>query len=89
MQIQPTNNLSEVHQTRMGSAQVKSETQTGVRTPVDQLDFSPEAQMMMSGVNSGIRADKVADLRMQIASGRYETAQKIEMAVERLLDAFA
>jgi len=33
-----------------------------------------------------IRQDRVAEIRAQIASGTYETAEKIDGAIERLLD---
>ncbi|MEZ6094758.1 MAG: flagellar biosynthesis anti-sigma factor FlgM [Pirellulaceae bacterium] len=89
MQIQPTNNLGNVNQAQMGSNQIQTNKQSSFQTPVDQVEFSQEAQMMMNGVGSDFRADKVADLRMQIASGRYETPEKIELAVERLLDEIA
>lgn len=55
--------------------------------PVDQLEISAEAQALQS--SSGIRTEKVAELREQIATGRYETAEKIEVAVERMLDQIA
>lgn len=55
--------------------------------PVDQLDISAEAQAMQN--TSGIRTERVAELKEQIATGRYETAEKIEVAVERMLDEIA
>lgn len=55
--------------------------------PVDQLDISPEALAIQN--NTGIRTEKVAEIREQIATGRYETAEKIDQAVERLLDEIA
>ena len=55
--------------------------------PVDQLDISAEAQAIHS--NHGIRSEKVAEIREQIAAGQYETAEKIDVAVERMLDEIA
>lgn len=56
--------------------------------PVDQLDISAAARAASeANPSSGIRADRVAELRAQIASGTYETPGKIEQAVDRLLDA--
>ncbi len=62
-------------------------------TPTDQLDLS-------SGVNrlettspvagSGeIRIDRVAEIRRQIADGSYETPEKLDAALDRLLDQYA
>jgi negative regulator of flagellin synthesis FlgM len=38
---------------------------------------------------SGIRSDRVAELRAQIASGQYETTERLNAAVERMLDELA
>lgn len=35
---------------------------------------------------SEMRIDRVADLRRQIASGNYDTAEKLDIALERMLD---
>ena len=55
--------------------------------PTDELTLSPEATRIsqMQGVPD-IRADRVAQLRAQIAAGTYETAAKLDAAVDRLLD---
>lgn len=54
---------------------------------VDQLDISPEADLV-SRVRDvpDIRQDKVDSIRAQIAAGTYETEQKLEEALSRLLD---
>jgi negative regulator of flagellin synthesis FlgM len=59
-------------------------------TGVDQLDISPEADLIHQ-VHSlpDIRADRVAEIRAQIASGAYETPEKLDLALERLLDEIA
>ena len=56
-------------------------------TEVDQLDISQEADLV-SRANSlpDVRADRVAELRAQIASGAYETDAKLDVALDRLLD---
>ena len=36
-----------------------------------------------------IRADKVADIRAQIANGTYETSEKMSIALDRMLDELA
>jgi negative regulator of flagellin synthesis FlgM len=57
---------------------------------VDQLDLSREAQLLsqVDGA-SDIRADRVAEIRAQIETGRYESAEKLSAAVDRLLDELA
>lgn len=56
-------------------------------SPVDQLEISHEADLAsrMQDI-PGIRADRVASIRAQIESGIYETDDKLDVAVSRLLD---
>lgn len=60
---------------------------TGNWFGVDELDISREADLISrAGDLPDIRADRVADIRAQIASGVYETDAKLEVALGRLLD---
>lgn len=60
--------------------------------PIDQLDLSNSASRLGESANltsgSEIRVDRVADLRRQIASGNYDTPEKLDLALERMLDQF-
>lgn len=64
---------------------------------VDELELSSEAQQISQAqgiggaesVSSGIRVDKVAALREAIASGTYETPERMSAALDKLLDTFA
>lgn len=69
-------------------------------SPIDQLDLSPEARALgqasgaqsTSGVQASsgdIRVDRVAEIRRAIASGTYETPEKISAALDRILDEYA
>lgn len=53
----------------------------------DQLDLSPAAQIAsrLSEIPD-IRADRVASIRAAIESGAYESADKLDIALDRLLD---
>ena len=75
---------------------------TGTRptaAPVDQLDLSSsvgsinrlDSVAASESVAGGgeIRIDKVANLRREIASGNYETPEKLDAALDSLLDAWA
>lgn len=56
-------------------------------SPVDQLDISQEADLASRLQDvPGIRADRVAAIRAQIEAGVYETDDKLNRAVSRLLD---
>ncbi|WP_425618696.1 flagellar biosynthesis anti-sigma factor FlgM [Anatilimnocola sp. NA78] len=61
--------------------------QTRGASGVDQLDISPEADLI-SQVHElpDIRQDKVSSIRAQIASGTYDTDAKLDAALSRLLD---
>jgi negative regulator of flagellin synthesis FlgM len=67
-----------------------AEAPRGDSLHVDQLDISPEASYI-SQVRDlpEIRQDRVAALRAQIASGTYETPDKMDAALSRLLDEIA
>jgi negative regulator of flagellin synthesis FlgM len=57
---------------------------------MDQLDISPEAEFL-SRIRDipDIRVDRVTELRAAIESGCYETAAKLDLAVDRLVDEIA
>lgn len=57
---------------------------------VDQLDISPEADFVAQARDlPDIREDRVAAIRAQIQNGSYETADKLDVALSRLLDEIA
>jgi negative regulator of flagellin synthesis FlgM len=57
---------------------------------IDQLDISPEADFVAQARElPEIREDRVAAIRDQIKSGTYETPEKLDMALNRLLDEIA
>lgn len=62
----------------------------------DQLDLSAEAQSLgdasrlgSTQATDGIRTEKVNAIRQSIASGSYESPEKLSGALDRLLDTFA
>jgi anti-sigma28 factor (negative regulator of flagellin synthesis) len=72
---------------------VSAKTSAG---PIDQLDLTNSASSInrLQGTaeiagNGEIRIDRVAEIRRQIANGSYETAEKLDAALDRLLDQFA
>ena len=75
-QVQPTQGIEETKATDATSLH-----------EADQVDISPEADMI-SRVHElpDIRADRVAEIRAQIEAGAYETEEKLDIAVGRLLD---
>jgi hypothetical protein len=71
------------HQARSVEAQTPLESLHGA----DQIDISPEAELVsrVGGV-ADLRADRIAEIRSQIAAGVYETTEKLDVAIGRLLD---
>lgn len=86
MQINGINNvhgpqsISQPH--RAAAAQPTQSAPTG-----DSIEISSEATLL-SRINDipDVRADRVADIKSQIADGTYETNAKLDLAVSRLLD---
>ena len=92
MQIRGTSNIQSTTQVNF-SNKVQTVGNQSVATQldtIDQVDISSEAQML-AGMNdiSDIRAERVAEIREQIETGQYETADKMDAALDRLLDEFA
>ncbi len=55
---------------------------------VDHVEISQEGQALSdAGQETGIRADKVAQIREAIAKGTYLTEEKIAITADRLLEA--
>ncbi len=89
MQIRSTSNIQTSSAVNLQKQNSTSATQNANSVPVDSLEISAEAQMLSTSSATDIRADRVADLRAQIASGEYETPEKLEAAVSRMFDQFA
>lgn len=89
MQIRPTTHIQTSSSINLQSQNTTNSKGASNTVPVDQLDISAEAQMMSSVGSGEIRADRVADLRAQIATGQYDTAEKLDYAVSRMFDEYA
>ena len=89
MQIRSTSNLQTSSAVNLQKQNSANATQNNNSVPIDSLEISAEAQLLSTSSATEIRADRVADLRAQIASGDYETPEKLEAAVGRMFDEFA
>ncbi len=90
MQIYGT---SHIHSAQSLNAPHRSPTANAVSRPsqgVDELDISSEADFV-SQVRDlpEIRQDRVDSIRAQIQAGTYETSEKLDAALSRLLDEIA
>ena len=87
MQIRRTTNVQTTNTVNLQTQNNTKSASGNVAAPVDQLDFSAEAQLIsQNGSASDVRMDRVNELRTQIANGDYDTQEKLEAAMTRLLD---
>jgi anti-sigma28 factor (negative regulator of flagellin synthesis) len=57
---------------------------------VDQLDISPSGDMASRALDaSALRAERLAHIRSEIQAGRYDTDDKLNLALDRLLEEIA
>ena len=87
MQIRPTNNIQTTQAINVPTRNVTERTSAAL--PVDQLEISNEARLMQTQSTSSARADRIAEIRSQIAQGQYDTTEKLEIAVSRMFDEIA
>lgn len=94
--LQQTNVAQSVNSTNASKPTNASQTvESGIKPQADQLDLSPEAleisqtQQAATSSASEIRTEKVAAIKQAIADGTYETPEKLDAALDRLLDTFA
>lgn len=92
--VSTTQNTSSVQRTQAQSPADAAEPSRSAQ-PADQLDLSSAATgtNRLEGAaiagNGEIRIDRVADIRRQIADGVYETPEKLDAALEKMLDQYA
>lgn len=90
MQIRPTNNIHSAQSTQAVNLQTRNNTEaTTNRLPVDQVEISSEARLMSTQSAGNTRADRIADIKAQIAQGTYDSPERLEVAVSRMFDEFA
>lgn len=60
---------------------------TSQARPADRLELSGVGHLMkVLKADTGIRADKVASIRAQIEAGTYETEEKLNITIDRLIE---
>ena len=70
------------------NAQLSKPASRGDSSPItDELEISDVARLVeQTHAAADIRQDRVDAIRTKIAEGAYETSEKLDIAVERLLD---
>ena len=65
---------------------IASTETSAVQKSADKVELSGVSHLLNALKTNDVRADKVADIRAQIAAGTYETDTKLDIAADRLLD---
>jgi negative regulator of flagellin synthesis FlgM len=67
-----------------------SSSQTAALNPTDVIEFSSEAQSILEGTSTETenRTSRIASIRQEIASGAYDTDEKVSAALDRFLDIY-
>jgi negative regulator of flagellin synthesis FlgM len=82
-QLHGAQSIGAPHGARASQPAVRSES-AGIR---DEVNFSDAAQLVQQARDlPDIRQARVDAVRQQIAAGTYETNEKLDVALERLLD---
>lgn len=68
----------------------KPPAEAGQTASTDQLDISPQADMVSRARElPEVRSERVAEIKAAIEGGTYDTAEKLDIALDRLLDEIA
>lgn len=74
-----------VNPLRPATNEPPSESARPISSPTDELDISPAGKLMESLSQSEVRAQRLAQIRAEIEAGTYETPEKLEAALTKLL----
>lgn len=95
MQINGINGAQPVNPTNQVES-AKATQAASITNPTDQVDISTEAELNSQTVElvnqleiqdlPEIRSDRVAQIREALEAGTYETQEKLDIAIDRLLD---
>ena len=89
MQIQGTNRIHSPQGINAPhfSTKTAGTQSTGAAGKADRVEISPAANAAIEAAEGGrVRTDLVNLIRNQIAAGTYDTPEKMNVAMERLLD---
>ena len=65
---------------------LKSIPATSVPKATDRLELSGHSHLLTALRSNEVRVDKVAVIKSQIEAGTYESDEKLDIAVDRMLD---
>lgn len=71
------------------TAKTDQAASTSSANRTDKVELSNVNALLTKLKTNDVRTDKVADIKMQIESGKYETDDKLDAAIDKLLDDLA
>lgn len=80
---------SQVHgaQPLKGPHYLRQTSGAGPTQGADEVNISAAGEAAAQAADGDIRSDLVARVRNEIAAGTYESAEKLDAAIDRMLDA--
>ena len=85
--ISQVHGVHEIQPSARFTQQANSSPQPSRNQGPDEVSFSQEAELISQTREiPDIRADRVASIRAEIQAGTYETDEKLDIALSRLLD---
>ncbi len=81
--IHGTQGIKGPHSNQRSNGAKPASSATG---PTDQVDISPAGEAAAQAAEGTVRADLVARVRSEIANGTYETPEKLDAALDGLLN---
>jgi len=84
--IGPVNGGQPVQRTSQSAAAQAAETRS--TAPRDELEISSASSVSASEVDlqAEFRAQRIAQIQQEVTAGTYETQEKLEVAVDRLME---
>lgn len=79
-----TNRINPVAAPKPTAKSAQTASTTANRT--DKVELSNVNALLTKLKTNDVRTDKVADIKAQIDSGKYETEDKIDTAIDKLMD---
>jgi anti-sigma28 factor (negative regulator of flagellin synthesis) len=85
MNINPVGNGWQIQGLANGPVMREISPQTHSRA-TDRLELSGNSHLLAALRSNEVRVDKVAVVKAQIEAGTYESSEKLDVAVDRMLD---
>lgn len=85
----PTGGINRIQQTKPAAAPAQAEATAATPDRTDRVDISSNSSvsaMLAKLKTNDVRLDKVQDIKGQIEAGTYESDEKLNAAIDRLID---